>query len=214
MVSVMMWGILALVILFAVIAIIFAKKGKKREADYYALFIMGVTWLPLGLFMWLVGNSGIGNVFSIIGAVYLIIGLKHRKKWKKSRQVSGKLTGKEKRHRVVIVVVLTLLFLIGVVSFYSVDRTVSCTEDALICFDGTVVSRVGLDCEFEACPDEGFCDDASRNVGACAEIYYPVCAEVNVECVTEPCDPVKETYSNSCEACMNGRVDSYVAGEC
>ena len=53
-----------------------------------------------------------------------------------------------------------------------------------------------------------------RNVDACIEIYQPVCASVNVQCVTTPCDPVKETYSNSCKACMNSLVSSYKEGEC
>jgi hypothetical protein len=60
----------------------------------------------------------------------------------------------------------------------------------------------------------GVCSEESRNVNACIEIYQPVCAEVRVECVRAPCNPVKETYSNSCFACMNERVGSFVVGEC
>jgi len=58
------------------------------------------------------------------------------------------------------------------------------------------------------------CLPEQRNVDACIEIYQPVCATVNVQCVTTPCDPVRETYANSCKACMNSLVSSYTEGEC
>ena len=58
------------------------------------------------------------------------------------------------------------------------------------------------------------CTDEQRNVDACIEIYQPVCATVNIQCITTPCDPIKETYSNSCTACKNPLVYSYINGEC
>lgn len=35
---------------------------------------------------------------------------------------------------------------------------------------------------------------------ACTEQYDPVCAQIQVQCITAPCDPVQETYSNECYA--------------
>ena len=58
------------------------------------------------------------------------------------------------------------------------------------------------------------CLPEQRNVDACIEIYQPVCASVNVQCVTTPCGPVQETFANSCKACMNSLVSSYTKGEC
>ncbi len=58
------------------------------------------------------------------------------------------------------------------------------------------------------------CLPEQRNVDACIEIYQPVCASVNVQCVTTPCSPVQETFANSCKACMNSLVRSYTKGEC
>ncbi len=58
------------------------------------------------------------------------------------------------------------------------------------------------------------CLPEQRNVAACIEIYQPVCATVNVQCVTTPCDPVQETFANSCKACTNSLVSSYTNGEC
>jgi len=58
------------------------------------------------------------------------------------------------------------------------------------------------------------CLPEQRDVDACIEIYQPVCATVNVQCVTTPCDPVQETFANSCKACMNSLVSTYTKGEC
>jgi len=58
------------------------------------------------------------------------------------------------------------------------------------------------------------CMPEQRVVDACIEIYQPVCATENVQCVTEPCDPVQETFANSCKACKNSLVSSYTKGEC
>ncbi len=58
------------------------------------------------------------------------------------------------------------------------------------------------------------CLPEQREVDACIEIYQPVCATVNVQCVTTPCDPVQETFANSCKACINSLVSTYTQGEC
>ncbi len=58
------------------------------------------------------------------------------------------------------------------------------------------------------------CLPEQRNVDACIEIYQPVCASVNVQCVTTPCSPVQETFAYSCKACANSLVSSYTNGEC
>lgn len=58
------------------------------------------------------------------------------------------------------------------------------------------------------------CDPSQRNAEVCAEIYAPVCATVEIQCIRAPCNPIKETFGNSCEACRNSLVKSYTAGEC
>lgn len=98
------------------------------------------------------------------------------------------------------------------------DDGVACTMDAKQCPDGSYVGRIAPDCAFAPCPTSNqevtFCADSSRNVDACIEIYQPVCASVAVQCITAPCDPVPQTYSNSCFACSDENVISYTAGEC
>lgn len=58
------------------------------------------------------------------------------------------------------------------------------------------------------------CSAESRKADVCAEILDPVCATVEIQCVKAPCDPVRQTFGNPCEACMNPLVKTYLAGEC
>lgn len=58
------------------------------------------------------------------------------------------------------------------------------------------------------------CLPEQRNVDACIEIYQPVCATVQIQCIKAPCDPIQQTFPNACNACKNSLVKSYVAGEC
>lgn len=48
----------------------------------------------------------------------------------------------------------------------------------------------------------------------CAEIYDPVCARVNIQCIKAPCDPINETFPNACRACANRLTESWTMGEC
>ncbi len=100
------------------------------------------------------------------------------------------------------------------------DDFVACTMDAMQCPDGSYVGRTGPNCAF-VCPasdtpnpDEIICTAEQKQAEACIEIYAPVCAQVQVECVTTPCNPVPQTYPNSCFACAENRVISYTDGSC
>ncbi len=58
------------------------------------------------------------------------------------------------------------------------------------------------------------CTDEMKQAEACTMEYAPVCGLVDVQCVTTPCNPVPETFSNGCSACAQGNVISYTEGEC
>lgn len=60
---------------------------------------------------------------------------------------------------------------------------------------------------------EHFCLE-SETADFCTTIYEPVCGLVQVECITAPCPPVAQTFSNSCFACQNERVLYWIEGEC
>jgi hypothetical protein len=80
-------SVLVLLVLFGIIAIIVAKKGGKKPTDYYAFFIMGITWIPFGIFMWFMDRDGtLGIIFLALGITYTAIGLAHKKDWKKNKR--------------------------------------------------------------------------------------------------------------------------------
>ena len=73
-------GMIVGIILFLllIIGIIIIQKtitGGKHEADYRAFFILGISFIPLGI-------ATNNYAFTGLGIVYMIIGLKNKSKWK------------------------------------------------------------------------------------------------------------------------------------
>jgi hypothetical protein len=86
------------------------------------------------------------------------------------------------------------------------ETSIATTEeiDGLLLFlDDVPIDEVVYECTLD-----------QREVEACIQIFQPVCAEVNIQCITTPCEPVLETFSNACLACMNSLVDTYTEGAC
>jgi hypothetical protein len=96
--------------------------------------------------------------------------------------------------------------------------TTACTMEEKICPDGSSVGRTGPNCEFAPCPvpnnQQTACTVESRKGDVCPDIYDPVCATVQIQCVKAPCNPVQQTFPNACEACHNQLVSGYAKGEC
>lgn len=44
----------------------------------------------------------------------------------------------------------------------------------------------------------GECTDPNPQP-TCSKEYAPVCGEIQIQCITTPCNPIHETYTNSCE---------------
>jgi hypothetical protein len=101
-------GIAVLAVLFAVI-FIYRNKGQKIEPDYRVFFILGVTWLPLGI---ATDNPG----FLGMGAVFMAIGLANRGKWKEEPKWS-ELSPEKRRTKLLIIGGLTVLLLAGILFF-------------------------------------------------------------------------------------------------
>jgi hypothetical protein len=76
------WLFVSLIILGLLIAFLVMLLTKKREykPDYWMLFILGVLWLPMGLF-----SDNV--VFLILGFTYLAIGLANKDKWKEPQPI-------------------------------------------------------------------------------------------------------------------------------
>jgi len=135
-----------------------------------------------------------------------------------------------------LIVSFTLLFAVAILLYLGSTNVsglspkeegepVVCTMDAKQCPDGSFVGRVGPDCQFAACPSEAGRADSQPNAvrvmcreeardQACTREFVPVCGLTRMECISAPCEPVPETYSNACTACSNERVVSYTPGAC
>jgi putative hemolysin len=57
-------------------------------------------------------------------------------------------------------------------------------------------------------------DCPTERTQACTREYMPVCGQVQVQCIRAPCPPIKQTFSNKCEACANSLTISYTEGAC
>ncbi len=99
-------GIL-LIILVAVAAMV--KRKIKTPTDYYTFFIIGLTWLPLGIIF---GNYAL----SAMGFAFMIAGLVHRKEWKKNHRPWSKLSKEEKNLKRWIMIAIGILVVLGVVA--------------------------------------------------------------------------------------------------
>lgn len=100
------------------------------------------------------------------------------------------------------------------------DTMIACTMDAKLCSDGSAVGRQGPNCEFAPCPGESpasqthVCTLQEKQTQACTKEYRPVCGLIAILCVTTPCNPIPETFSNGCAACAQPLVSSYTDGAC
>ena len=100
-----------IIILVGVVFMVFLRKGKNLKPDYYAFFVMGLIWLPLGIPL---KNYGL----SVMGLIFLIISLVNKDKWKQNRRKSYKNMNKnEKIVFSLVTILLGLLVLIGFI-FY------------------------------------------------------------------------------------------------
>ncbi len=113
-------------------------------------------------------------------------------------------------------IVVAIVVLLGF-GLLNQDIPHACTADAKLCPDGSSVGRdPDNNCSFYPCPEDDivYCQPDERNVGACIEIYQPVCGYFDPEeivCVTAPC---AVTFSNSCFACDDPTILYYTQGEC
>ena len=59
------------------------KMKKKKQADYRALFLMGVIFVGVGVVFMASVNIGLGTAFIAIGGLYMLIGGKNKDKWRR-----------------------------------------------------------------------------------------------------------------------------------
>ena len=101
-----------LVILLFIIFVL--RKQQKKPPNYRALFILGLVFLPLGIST---DNYG----FMAVSALFMIIGLANRKKWDKPKKWS-ELSYTERRLKITLLIVLSLLLIFGMITFLIVEK--------------------------------------------------------------------------------------------
>lgn len=86
----MEWILVSLLIAAGVLAVSliivlrrWKKGGKKQETDYQAMFNMGIAFAPVGIVLAITtGNPGMIGL-SVMGIIYIVLGLQNKDKWKK-----------------------------------------------------------------------------------------------------------------------------------
>ena len=119
-----MIAILALILIFGILAIIAVKSQKKpRPTDYYTFFIMGIIWLGFGIIMQFTQGTT-GSFFFIMGLVFIAIGLSHKKDWKKNHKANQwkNLSKTERAIRFWITIILGIVLLVGIIAFYLLQK--------------------------------------------------------------------------------------------
>lgn len=107
------WVTLAIVALIVFLIIVFTlniSRKSKRGPDYYALFIIGVVWLIIGVPL---QNPALWT----LGLIFFIVGIVNKEKWKKNRVHWKDLSKKEQKLRMWIMIGLTILIVFGLVVF-------------------------------------------------------------------------------------------------
>ena len=107
------WIMISILILLVILGVLFLLlvKKKKHRPDYYIFFVMGILWIPLGIALK-------NYAFSVMGLIFMLIGLVNKDKWKQNRRSRDKLTKEERKFRMIIMIVLSILVLAGIVFLF------------------------------------------------------------------------------------------------
>jgi hypothetical protein len=109
--------ILLVTFLFGFLIVRFKMK-KNWPTDHRAMFYIGITWLALGI----ISMRNDNPFFFIMGLVFIAIGLVNKDKWEKNKRSLGTMSKEEKKLFLGIFIFLGVLFLIGVVVFFLVQK--------------------------------------------------------------------------------------------
>lgn len=111
-------SIAVVIVLLAVIALLFNKKGKEHKIDYHNFFTIGVVWITIGIPLMVTTHN---FALLMMGIIFMITGLVHKKEWKKNiadrkRRMKNR-TKKEKKFLFIVKVISLLVLLLGVLAF-------------------------------------------------------------------------------------------------
>jgi uncharacterized membrane protein YidH (DUF202 family) len=102
--------VVALIIIGLAIFIAITQKSRKETPNYRSWFFIGLCWIPVGI-------ATKNPAFLAIGAIFTVIGLVNKNKWKEEKKWSD-LTPAEKRLKIILLSVVAILLIAGVVVFF------------------------------------------------------------------------------------------------
>jgi len=108
--------IAVLLLLFALVVVLLINRKKlpNRKPDYYTWFVLGIIWIIIG--MPLAVSSNNFGIFAI-GILFTILGLVHKKEWKKNHIKYKDLTPLEKKIKFWVMLILGI-FILAFVSWF------------------------------------------------------------------------------------------------
>ena len=111
------WIILSVIVLLAIVgvAVLALSKKKPHKPDYYTFFVMGIIWVGAGIPLDM-------YPLSIMGFIFMIIGLANKDKWKTNHLTWDKMNEEEKRNKLILIGLLLLLVVAGVAAFFLVGN--------------------------------------------------------------------------------------------
>jgi len=99
-------GVIILILL--ILALTLWKKKSNIPPDYYTLFVVGLSWFVVGFPM--------ENIaLTVIGVLFMIIGLVNKDKWQKNHKTWAHLTPEEKKLKMILMIVLGGLVALGII---------------------------------------------------------------------------------------------------
>jgi len=106
--------IFIVVLVLAIVALIVLRStktsGQKSVPNYKALFVIGISWVPIGI--------GTGNpTFWVMGLVFLIIGLVKKDQWGKETKWAD-LPQSTKRLKLTLIICLAAALLLGILYLF------------------------------------------------------------------------------------------------
>ena len=88
---------------------------EKKPINYRVFFIIGISYIPLGI-------ATKNHLFMIAGVIFMIAGLVNHKKWKDYKKDKepkwSELSAKQKKVRIIVISLLGLMVLAGVATLF------------------------------------------------------------------------------------------------
>ena len=102
--------IIGIIVTLLLLAIIYLKNKHKQPTNYKAFFIIGITWIPLGI-------STENYIFSILGIIFIIVGVMNKDKWKENSFTWKNLSPEQKKIKLLMGLTLLITLILGII-FY------------------------------------------------------------------------------------------------